>query len=80
MNKIIINRGVNYMETIVERKGHMSEKHILEQLIEKAISEHKYIYFGEFSKIKEISNRIKSDDKELFIIENSNTGVVIYSK
>lgn len=68
------------MEKIVERKGHISEKHILEQLIEKAISENKYIYFGEFSRIKDIFNKIKSSDKEIFIIENSNTGVVIYSK
>lgn len=68
------------MEKIVERKGHISEKHILEQLIEKAISENKYIYFGEFSRIKDIYNKIKSSDKEIFIIENSNTGVVIYSK
>lgn len=68
------------METIVERKGYMSEKHILEQLIEKAISENKYIYFGEFSRIKDIFNKIKSSDKEIFIIENSNNGVVIYSK
>ena len=68
------------MEKIVERKGHISEKHILEQLIEKAISENKYIYFGEFSRIKDIYNKIKSSDKEIFIIENSKTGVVIYSK
>lgn len=68
------------METIVKRKGYISEKHILEQLIEKAISENKYIYFGEFSRIKDIFNKIKSSDKEIFIIENSNTGVVIYSK
>ena len=68
------------METIVERKEYMSERHILEQLIEKAISENKYIYFGEFSRIKDIFNKIKSSDKEIFIIENSNTGVVIYSK
>lgn len=68
------------MEKIIERKGHMSEKHILEQLIAKAISENKYIYFGEFSRIEKIFNKIKSPDKEIFIIENSNTGVVIYNK
>lgn len=68
------------MEKVIERKEYTKVSHVLESLIDKAVYENKYIYFGEISRIKELAERITSDDKELYIIENSTTGVVLYTK
>lgn len=68
------------MEQIIERKEYTKVSHVLETLIDKAVYENKYIYFGDINRIKKLANNINSDDKEIYLIENSSTGVVLYSK
>ena len=68
------------MEKIIERKEYTKVSHVLETLIDKAVYEDKYIYFGDINRIKKLANNINSDDKEIYLIENSSTGVVLYSK
>lgn len=68
------------MEKIIERKEYTKVSHVLETLIDKAVYENKYIYFGDINRIKKLANNINSDDKEVYLIENSSTGVVLYSK
>lgn len=68
------------MEKIIERKEYTKVSHVLETLIDKAVYENKYIYFGDINRIKKLANNINSDDKEIYLIENSSTGVVLYSK
>lgn len=69
-----------YLEQIIERKEYTKVSHVLETLIDKAVYENKYIYFGDINRIKKLANNINSDDKEIYLIENSSTGVVLYSK
>lgn len=68
------------MEKIIERKEYTKVSHVLETLIDKAVYENKYIYFGDINRIKKLANNINSDDKEIYLIENSSTGVVLYTK
>lgn len=68
------------MEQIIERKEYTKVSHVLETLIDKAVYENKYIYFGDINRIKKLANNIHSHDKEVYLIENSSTGVVLYSK